>query len=45
MKAKMISDTSYMALESRLNDFLSEVTANTWKLFDVKYDTFYQQGF
>lgn len=45
MKAKMISDTSYMTLESRLNDFLSEVTANAWKLFDVKYDTFYRQGF
>lgn len=41
----MISDTSYMTLESRLNDFLNEVTANAWKLFDVKYDTFYQQGF
>ncbi len=45
MKAKMISDTSYMVLESRLNEFLGEVATNTWKLFDVKYDTFYQQGF
>jgi hypothetical protein len=45
MKAKIISDTSYLTLENRLNDFLNEVSANAWKLFDVKYDTFYQQGF
>jgi len=45
MKAKIISDTSFMTLEDRLNDFLNEVTANAWKLFDVKYDTYYQQGF
>lgn len=45
MKAKIISDTSYLTLENRLNDFLNEVSTNAWKLFDVKYDTFYQQGF
>ena len=45
MKAKIISDTSYLTLENRLNEFLNEVSANAWKLFDVKYDTFYQQGF
>lgn len=45
MKAKIISDTSYLTLENRLDEFLNEVSANAWKLFDVKYDTFYQQGF
>lgn len=45
MKAKIISDTSFLELENRLNEFLNQVTANTWKLFDVKYDTYYQQGF
>jgi hypothetical protein len=41
MKAKIISDTSFMTLEDRLNNFLNEVTVNAY----VKYDTYYQQGF
>jgi hypothetical protein len=41
MKAKIISETDYSMLESRLNEFLKVIKDNTWRLFDVKYDTFY----
>lgn len=41
MKAKIISETDYSILESRLNEFLKEIKDNTWRLFDIKYDTFY----
>ena len=41
MKAKIISETEYSILESRLNEFLKEIKDNAWRLFDIKYDTFY----
>ncbi len=41
MKAKVISETDYSILESRLNEFLKQIYDNSWRLFDVKYDTFY----
>jgi hypothetical protein len=41
MKAKVISETDYLILESRLNEFLKEIQDKTWRLFDIKYDTFY----
>jgi hypothetical protein len=41
MKAKIISETNYSILESRLNEFLKEIKENAWRLFDIKYDTFY----
>lgn len=44
MKAKMLSETSITDLEERLNAFLETVTANAWKLFDIKYDTFLSDG-
>jgi hypothetical protein len=44
MKAKMLSDTSITDLEERLNAFLETITANAWKLFDIKYDTFLSEG-
>ena len=41
MKAKIISETDYSILESRLNEFLKEIKDNAWRLLDIKYDTFY----
>jgi hypothetical protein len=41
MKAKVISETDYSILESRLNEFLQEIQDKTCRLFDIKYDTFY----
>jgi hypothetical protein len=41
MKAKVISEMDYSILETRLNEFLKEIKDNEWRLFDIKYDTFY----
>ncbi|NDD93100.1 sporulation protein Cse60 [bacterium] len=41
MKAKIISETDYSMLESRLNEFLKQISDNAWRLLDIKYDTFY----
>ncbi len=41
MKVKMISETDHVIFESRLNEFLKEIKDNAWRLFDIKYDTFY----
>lgn len=41
MKVKMISETDHSIFESRLNEFLKEIRDNAWRLFDIKYDTFY----
>ena len=41
MKAKVISEIDYSILETRLNEFLKEIKDNEWRLFDIKYDTFY----
>ena len=38
MKAKIISETDYSILESRLNEFLKEIKDNAWRLLDIKYD-------
>lgn len=41
MKAKVISETDYLVLGFRLNEFLKDLKDNGWRLFDIKYDTFY----
>ena len=41
MKPKVISEMDYSILETRLNEFLKEIKDNEWRLFDIKYDTFY----
>lgn len=41
MRAKIISETDQLTLESRLNAFLKEVKENEWRIFDIKYDTYY----
>jgi len=45
MKVKVISETDHSILESRLNEFLKEIRDNAWRLFDIKYDTFYVPHF